>query len=622
MTATSGEGSVEQVLAGQKRYALLHGDCMELLLGLPENSVDGSVTDPPYGLGAEPDPVKLLQAWLADEEYAPGKRGFMGRKWDKFVPSPRAFRALLRVLKPGAHACVFAGTRTFDLMGLSARLAGFEMRDYQEWVQSQGYRKSTELEDGIGTGLKPSHEPILLLRKPLDGTLAENYKKWGTGGLQIDRCRVQYASRADYDNLLDRVKRLKEQGGELGNSWKNSSDLSGANDPHPDGRWPPNLLLGHLPGCLHVGERSIAAHPTWDTPNRATAPSWFTGAAVSPVQHGSIGRHPDSPDHLQDCNFVGHHRGTRNGRPDQLGLELALADLKYWQCADGCTARSTVQKVLAEPRTGRDGEPSAERRYDEEGATSFAMKPGRRITEEIVDAWCCEPGCPVREIGEQTGVLRSGSMRAGTKRSARTGNVYGQFSESATEEDIDGDEGPGGRFYPQFQATELDVTLHYFPKVGARERNIGLENFREVEGGKQTGRKEGSRGVRNARAGAGRTGKSKNPQPTVKPYKLIQYLMRLVTPPGGVCLDQYMGSGTGGVAAVCEGLRFIGIELQDSVDGEHYEPFYTIARARILAADGLPPLVPPPAMRPVGAARHAARHPFDVVSGGAEDVEP
>ena len=110
------------------------GDCLEWLRSLPDNSVDSVVTDPPYGLGKEPDAREVLRAWLDGEEYKPGGSGFMGRAWDAFVPSPPVWAECLRVLKPGGHLLAFAGTRTYDWIVMGVRLAGFEVRDMVGWI--------------------------------------------------------------------------------------------------------------------------------------------------------------------------------------------------------------------------------------------------------------------------------------------------------------------------------------------------------------------------------------------------------------------------------------------------------------------------------------------------------
>src|SRR5690606_35708805 len=124
---------------------LLHGDCLSELKRLEDNSVDSVVTDPPYGLSKEPDITEVLTKWLNGEPYDHGHGGFMGKSWDSFVPHPDIWKEVFRVLKPGGHALVFAGTRTQDLMTIALRLAGFEVRDVIEWLYFNGFPKSLDI---------------------------------------------------------------------------------------------------------------------------------------------------------------------------------------------------------------------------------------------------------------------------------------------------------------------------------------------------------------------------------------------------------------------------------------------------------------------------------------------
>ncbi len=239
-------------------FNLFNGDCLDVLKTLPDNSVDSIVTDPPYGLSnqSQDDIVKCLTAWLADEAYTHGSSGFMGKKWDSFVPSPTVWKECLRVLKHGGHIACFAGSRTQDLMGISLRLAGFELRDVVMWVYGSGFPKGLDIAKGIdkelgltpieigpnkwdgrrpngklnkvfgdykgndstiketignsdqakqwegwNTNLKPAYEPIILARKPLDGTVVNNVLKHGVGGLNVDACRVGSDERHNPSNF-------------------------------------------------------------------------------------------------------------------------------------------------------------------------------------------------------------------------------------------------------------------------------------------------------------------------------------------------------------------------------------------------------------------------------------
>jgi site-specific DNA-methyltransferase (adenine-specific) len=150
---------------------LMQGDCKKLLATLPDNSVDSIVTDPPYELG------------------------FMGKSWDNsgIAYSVELWSQALRVLKPGGHLLAFGGSRTYHRLASAVEDAGFEIRDQIMWLYGSGFPKSHNLKDewqGWGTALKPAHEPIVVARKPLIGTVATNVLTYGTGALNIDDSRV------------------------------------------------------------------------------------------------------------------------------------------------------------------------------------------------------------------------------------------------------------------------------------------------------------------------------------------------------------------------------------------------------------------------------------------------
>ena len=226
---------------------LWHGDCLDVLRTLPDASVDSVVTDPPYGLTNidSAHVSETITRWVnGDRTYLPGGSGFMGKAWDAFVPPVAVWDECLRVLKPGGHLLAFAGSRTHDLMTLGIRLAGFELRDSIAWLYGSGFPKSLDVSKAIdkaagaereviglkasnrpnvvgqrpgdsmgggnygervetapatpdaerwqgwGTALKPAFEPVVVARKPLEGTVASNVLTWGTGALNIDATRV------------------------------------------------------------------------------------------------------------------------------------------------------------------------------------------------------------------------------------------------------------------------------------------------------------------------------------------------------------------------------------------------------------------------------------------------
>lgn len=384
------------------KYILHLGNCLDSLKGVPDNSVDSIVTDPPYGIS------------------------FMSKKWDYDVPSVEIWKECLRVLKPGGFLLSFSSTRTYHRMTINIEDAGFEIRDSCTWNYSSGFPKSHNISasidkmyghpnrgraiptassyqacdvdqenkltsnpvgpyepktdeakqwQGWGTALKPSQEFIAMARKPLDGTVANNVLTWGTGGINIDATRVPMSDE-DYEKLSFGVERIREKGGTMGNSWKNSSDLSGVNPVNPAGRWPANFI--------HDGSQEVLA--------------------LFPDVKGSVAR----------FFYV----------------------------------------------------PKASKRDKEEGLDNFEER-----------------------------------------------------TQAAT-----------------------------FGDIGPMEGNPRKPNTGHVQ-------------------------KIRNHHPTVKPTELMKYLCRLVTQPGGIVLDPFMGSGSTGKAAILEGFRFIGCELD--------EEYLAIAEARI-----------------------------------------
>ena len=257
------------------RWTVHHGDCREVMRTLDPESIDSIVTDPPYGLS------------------------FMGKGWDHGVPGVEFWTEALRIAKPGAHLLAFGGTRTYHRLAVAIEDAGWEIRDCVMWVYGSGFPKSHDVSKAIdreagavrevvgswkptgtarptkgggghsakrttadggytpdedariditapatesakqwqgwGTALKPAYEPIIVARKPLSGTVAGNVLEWGTGGINVDGCRVGRGT--------DDVSGWSQTGSKA----SENRAMSGGNyarDAKPDaeGRWPANLI--------------------------------------------------------------------------------------------------------------------------------------------------------------------------------------------------------------------------------------------------------------------------------------------------------------------------------------------------------------------------------------------
>jgi DNA modification methylase len=254
-------------------WTIHHGDCREVMATLNAESVDAIVCDPPYGLS------------------------FMGKGWDHGVPAVEFWTEALRVAKPGAHLLAFGGTRTYHRLACAIEDAGWEIRDCVMWVYGSGFPKSHDVSKAIdkaagaerevvgsklgqpgysltdgngglygggfgangtgegecritapateaarqwsgwGTALKPAWEPIIVARKPLAGTVAENVLTHGTGAINVDGCRVGIAS-GDHKSEGGRKLARHQEANGFDGGWKSNT----TNLDDGLGRWPANLI--------------------------------------------------------------------------------------------------------------------------------------------------------------------------------------------------------------------------------------------------------------------------------------------------------------------------------------------------------------------------------------------
>lgn len=275
---------------------IIHGDSREQLPLLAADSIDAVITDPPYAL------VSITKRWSGDGPppregvYRRSTAGFMGKAWDtgETAFDPAFWSEVLRVMKPGAHLIAFGGTRTYHRLVCAIEDAGFEIRDQLAWLFGSGFPKSHDVSKAIdkaagaerqvigpapytrgrasqsysetrrvsydydqqpiteaatpeaaqwqgwGSALKPAHEPIVLARKPLIGTIAANVLKHGTGALNIDACRVEGV-----------VPEFTNKGQDRANCYSDGlhgSARTGAISTQ--GRWPANVIHDGSPEVL------------------------------------------------------------------------------------------------------------------------------------------------------------------------------------------------------------------------------------------------------------------------------------------------------------------------------------------------------------------------------------
>ena len=188
---------------------MIHGDCLEKMREMTDNSIDFIVCDPPYGLN------------------------FMGKKWDDNVPNINIWMEALRICKPGSMLAAFGGSRTHHHLMNALEKSGWEIRDVIMWLYGSGFPKSHNKFglQGYGTALKPAYEPIIIAMKPIDGTYKQNAEKWGVGGINIAHSRIGITPA-----FIDRSRGPKSE-------LISQLDGQGSLSTGGNGRWPSNLIL-------------------------------------------------------------------------------------------------------------------------------------------------------------------------------------------------------------------------------------------------------------------------------------------------------------------------------------------------------------------------------------------
>jgi DNA modification methylase len=494
----------------------------------------------------------------------------------------------LRVLKPGGHLLAFGGTRTYHRLTCAIEDAGFEIRDCLAWLYGSGFPKSLDVSkaidkaagaerevvgrksdpryaspataasgsplgnisprvnaptnyeragnltapatpdaeywEGWGTALKPAHEPIVLARKPLAGTVAGNVLTHGTGALNVDATRIGTESTAR--------KRTPDDFGMVNDDgWQPTPGVNGSDN----GRWPANVILD---------------------PEAAALLDEQTGESTS---------------------RIGQPRGAESG--DGWGMTATGAE--YADSGGASRFFYCPKADTTERNTGLDGYVPGNGKMCScpDRATKTAHPPQRDTGAVTVpdDSDSSTTGSGNR----QTGLFPTDSK---STTSTRTGQTIGSTTSSSSAPSTTSASTPpttaaltlaSGSDAAESAPSSSQPTAS--TTTSARKDGPSTDDAGPATSPKSSRTSSGADSnvcpdCEGVIRGAGR-----NPhplEPTVKPVALMRWLCRLVTPPGGTILDPFTGSGTTGIAALREGFAFVGIEREAE--------YASIARARII----------------------------------------
>ena len=574
------------LLNNSSKYTLHLGDCRTVLATLDDASIDAIVCDPPYELG------------------------FMGKAWDNtgIAYDVTVWQQCLRVLKPGGHLVAFGGSRTYHRLAVAIEDAGFEIRDQIQWIYGSGFPKSLDVSkaldkvtgkqgtgfviaghdgrnadmkqdlsfrsdygykyapatdlakqwQGWGTALKPAHEPAVLARKPLIGTVADNVTAWGVGALNIDGTRI-----ATDDNL---------GGGSYGGVFSGSRDEHGnlpkAIGSGDKGRWPANVILdeeaaqildgqsGHSDGKRKNNAITQNAYSTFSSPSTTTRHPDSGGASrffyTVPNEYNcclcyntcakdmtteEICKHilvSNAANHgwtIQETNEFTVHVNALLTQNAQLALNVKSAIPQCALCA------TSIAVALAEIKTLGFNQQKCELilAYMPKFASSILIQN----LVSFAELWGNTDTIPTT----QNLLMLYGSALHAIE------NYIKQESKARVGGDNDQVQATRFLYNAKASKSEREAGLYYeeWQSAGVAGWNSESMEYR-IENGVPT----------NPKAPPSQRA---NHHPTVKPLSLMRYLVRLVTPKGGKVLDPFMGSGSTGCAAVLEGCDFVGIDI-------------------------------------------------------------
>lgn len=511
---------------------VIHGDALAVLKSLPDNSIDALVTDPPAGIS------------------------FMGREFDhdkggrKFWIAwlAKIMAEALRVLKPGGHAYVWALPRTSHWTATALEDAGFEIRDCTVHL--------------FGTGFPKSHNISVAIDK-LKGA---------------ERERIGRKDELGVIHAQGNANKTRHEG--YRRPWNDNPDA----DAH-------YVTKAATPEALaHEGEGTAlkpASEHWWLCRKPLSEPTiaenvlkWGTGSLF--IDKTRIGNDTSRGDR--------YHGKAPKGENNASMFPLKME--KPWEVKQGRWPANVVMShslfcVQVGTKKVQDTHGKAHERHNSNkifgNSTGACISTGYTDADgyETIEDWECSDDCPIKMLGEQSGIRKSVYSTTPQPIKTSKGIKGGSFGNPASlkPEGHDthssyirggyADEGTAARYFHNFSPDP--EPFFYAAKPSRRERNAGCEELPS-----KTPLDFIGSGI-DGRGNVYEVKPAQNIHPCVKSQQLMRHLIRQITPTGGIVLDCFAGSGSTLVACIAEGYHFIGIEMNDTPD----EPYVTIARARI-----------------------------------------
>ena len=492
-------------------WRVMVGSCLDRMRELPDASVDAVVTDPPYELG------------------------FMGKSWDSsgIAFNTDVWLECLRVLKPGGHLLAFGGSRTWHRIAVAVEDAGFQIRDSVAWLYGSGFPKSLDVSKAIdkGTGENRSRQlrftewmrstgisqndcavAILGFAKNIESAraMAQHYFS-DKQQPAIATADVFDAMRHLLPDVPEEIERLVAE--RTGIEWKDYKNREVVGKGYRvDNKTSAVPISGATPeGFYDITSPATPEAVKWQGWGTALKPAFEPVIVARKPLVGTVA-----------ANVLEFGTGALNIDGTRIGT--------------GTGETKTVSYPdISGGNYGQDSEAYSERA----NVTREVKDQGRWPSNVVLDEFTAGL------VDEQSGVLKSGANPTRRGADGRRG-VYAEFlGQDYVNLARGADSGGASRFF-------------YVAKASKRDRNEGLDALQECAAGALNMRTD-----EYSIANGMETKPAKNFHPTVKPTDLMRQLVRLVTPPGGVVLDPFTGSGSTGKAAILEGFEFIGCELTE-----------------------------------------------------------